>query len=438
MKILYVSQYFPPEMGAPAARVYELSREWVRLGHDVTVLTGFPNHPTGVIPPEYRGQLIRREVVDGIRVVRTPIYAAANKGFFRRSCNYFSYGTSASIIGPFLTDKPDVLIATSPQFLTAIAGLWLSTLKRVPFVFEVRDLWPRSIVEVGAMKAGSPAIRALEVLERTLYRRADHIVPVTESFVDEIAAHGASREKISVIPNGVDLELFRPRCRTTARRGLELPEGFLVTYVGTHGMAHGLDLALDAAIRMKEENVHFLLVGEGAKKAELKARAAAENITNVTFLDQQPRDRVAQIYSASDLCLVLLRDLPLFRTVIPSKIFEFMGAGRPILTTVDGESRGILERSGAGLFSPPEDLDALVSSIRELAGDHERLSRMGAAGREFVEQNYSRPALARRYADVLEDVVARRASLPRKEASVLRLDDARGTAPAEERRNKVA
>ena len=401
MRILYVSQYFPPEMGAPAARVHELCREWARYGHDVTVLTGFPNHPTGIVPPEYRGQLIRRDEVDGVRVIRTPIYAAANKGFFRRVLNYGSFAASASALGPFLAKRPDVLIATSPQFLTGIAGWWLAAVTRVPFVFEVRDLWPRSIVEVGAMREGSIAIRLLEMLERFLYRRADRIVAVTDSFVDAIAGNGISRDKIAVVTNGVDLELFRPADRDTARAALGLPAGFTATYVGTHGMAHGLGMLLDAAKRLRAAGVSFLLVGEGAEKAKLKERATSEGITNVTFLDQQPRDRVAQIYAASDLCLVLLRDLPLFRTVIPSKMFEFMGSARPILTTVDGESRGILERAGAGRFSPPEDLDAFVAAIRELAQAPGELDRMGRAGRTFVEAHYSRPALAARYLDLL-------------------------------------
>lgn len=405
MNILFVSQYFPPEMGAPSARVHELSREWVRLGHDVTVLTGFPNHPTGVIPPEYRGEWLRRETVDGIAVVRTPIYVAANKGVVRRGLNYLSFGISASLLGPFLTERPDVVIGTSPQILTALAGLWLAGVKRVPFVLEVRDLWPRSIVEVGAMKAGSPGIRALEQVEHLLYRRSDRIVAVTESFVDEIGAHGVPREKIAVVTNGVDVDLFRPASRDTARRELGLRDGFLATYVGTHGMAHGLDTLLDTAKRLAGDGIQLLLVGEGAEKARLEGRARATGITNLTFWGQQPRDRVAKIYAASDVCLVVLRDLPLFRTVIPSKIFEFMGAGRPVLTTVDGESRGIIERAGAGVFSPPEDAEALAGALRHLASAPADLARMGAAGRRYVETHYSRTALAVRYLEVLRQLV---------------------------------
>jgi colanic acid biosynthesis glycosyl transferase WcaI len=403
VKILFVSQYFPPEMGAPAARVYELTRSWARAGHDVCVLTGFPNHPTGVVPPEYRGELVRQEEIDGIHVLRVPIYAAANAGFVRRVANYVSYGLSASLVGPWLAKRPDVLIATSPQMLTALAGLWVAGLKRVPFVFEVRDLWPRSIVEVGAMKAGTPAVRLLEGLERFLYRRADRIVAVTDSFVDEIAATGVPRSKISVVTNGVDLELFSPRSADEARARLGLGDEFLVSYVGTHGMAHGLDIALDAAKELSRERIRFLFVGEGAEKAALKRRAREERIENVTFWDQRSRSEVADILSASNLCLVLLRDRPVFRTVIPSKIFEIMGSARPILTTVDGESRSIIERANAGIFCKPE-ASPLARTIRTLSSDSARLESMGNAGRRFVESHYSRDALANEYLQILSSV----------------------------------
>ncbi|MBN2576784.1 MAG: glycosyltransferase family 4 protein [Deltaproteobacteria bacterium] len=405
MRILYVSQYFPPEMGAPAARVYELSREWVRLGHQVTVLTGFPNHPTGVIPPEYRGQWLRRDIVDGIEVVRVPIYAAANRGFAKRIANYLSYAASASVVGPWVAGRPDLVLATSPQFMTAVAGYWLSRIYRAPFVFEVRDLWPRSIVAVGAMSARSPIVKALEQVELFLYRKATRVVTVTESFVDEIAARGIDRAKISVITNGVDLELFRPGSRADARAQLGLPGGFLAAYVGTHGMAHGLGMILDAAPRLRDQGVTFLLVGEGAEKPALRERASREGIENVMFWDQRPRDVIAQVYAAADVCLVLLRKDPLFTTVIPSKIFEFMGAGRAIHTTVDGESRRIIERAGAGVFSPPEDVDAFVATLRALAGDRARLEELGRSARAYVEDNYARPVLAARYAELLARIV---------------------------------
>jgi glycosyltransferase involved in cell wall biosynthesis len=213
---------------------------------------------------------------------------------------------------------------------------------------------------------------------------------------------------MTVITNGVDLELFRPLPREEARRELGLPPGFLAVYVGTHGMAHGLDLVLDAARLPAARDMTFLLVGEGAEKAALKARAAAQGIGNVAFWDQQPRERVARIVAAADACLVLLRDKPLFRSVIPSKMFEFMGSGRAIVTTVDGESRRILDRAGAGVFVPPERPEALVESLAALAASPGRLEALGRSGRSYVEGHYSRPALAARYAEVLAGVVERR------------------------------
>lgn len=408
MRILYVSQYFPPEMGAPAARVSELARAWAGLGHEVQVLTGFPNHPTGVIPPGYRGEWTRRErppELGGVEVLRVPIHAAANRGLFRRALNYGSFALSSGLVGPLLAKRPDVLVATSPQILTAVSGAWLATLLRVPFVFEVRDLWPKSIVAVGALPAGSPAVKALALVERALYARADRIVAVTESFVDEIAAMGVRREKIQVVTNGVDLDLFRPRDRAQARRALGLPaEGFLASYVGTHGMAHGLATLLDAAALLRKRGgaaaqATVLLVGEGAEKAALAARAREHGLDRVLFWDQRPREEVAQVLAASDACLVLLRDDPLFRTVLPSKMFECMGAARAMVSTVDGEARALLERAGAGLFVPPGDAAALAEALARLAADPSPLDPMGRSGRAHVEAFYSRPALARRYLD---------------------------------------
>jgi colanic acid biosynthesis glycosyl transferase WcaI len=408
MRILYLSQYFPPEMGAPAARVYELSREWAASGHHVTVLTGFPNHPTGVIPPEYRGQAFRREEVDGIHVVRTPIYAAANRGLFKRAANYASYAVSAAVLGPLLARaRPDVLIATSPQILTAVSGWWLSRLRRVPFVFEVRDIWPRSIVEVGALPEGHPAVRALERLEMFLYRQADRVVVVTDSFVDELAERGVPREKLRVVKNGVDLELFQPQPRDNeVRRELGLrPGNFMALYVGTHGMAHGLGTVLDAAERLRDRpEVRFVLVGEGADKKALRERASRLRLQNVTFVDQQPRQRIPLYLAASDASLVLLKEKPLFKTVLPSKIFEILAAGRALILGVDGEARRLVEEAGAGVYVRPEDAGELAEAVLNLQGRPRDCEQMGRRGRAFVEQGYSRGALARKYLDVLGEL----------------------------------
>lgn len=408
MRILFLSHYYPPEVNAPANRVGQLARAWAADGHDITVLTGFPNHPTGVVPPAYRGRpYIRHEEDRGVHVARTPIYAAPNKGILRRSLNYASYSLSAATIGSFITARPDVVVATSPQFLTAVAGYAVARAKRVPFVLEVRDLWPASIVDVGAMRPGSPAVRVLEAAERFLYRHADHIVVVTDSFVDTIAAHGIARDKMSVVKNGVDLEMFRPGpTDNRVRERLGLREKFVAAYIGTHGMAHGLDTILEAAVLLRhDDRYRFLLIGDGAEKRALQQRAVSAGLTNVLFLDQVPHEAIPDHIRAADVTLVLLRDRPLFRSVIPSKIFEFMGAGRPIVIGVDGEARGLVEEAGAGVFVPPEDATMLVAAVHRLAGDAVARSRMGQNGRDFVERRFSRQAQARLYLERLDRII---------------------------------
>jgi colanic acid biosynthesis glycosyl transferase WcaI len=409
MHILYISQYFPPEMGAPAARVYELSREWVRMGHRVTVLTGFPNHPTGVVPPEYRGRAFERETTDGIEVVRTWLYAAPNRDRARRILNYLSFPASAIVLGAPSIRGADVVIGTSPQFLVAVAGWVVAAVKRRPFIFEVRDLWPDSIEAVGAIHSRT-ILGALRAVEEFLYRRATRIVAVARSTPRILAERGFDPRKMAVIPNGVDLDLFEPGSHDNEFRRRHVPAGsFVVSYIGTHGMAHALDSVLRTAHALRDDpRFRFLLVGEGAEKPKLLAQAAELGCDNVVFLDQQPRGTLPEIYRASDVCLVPLRKTPLFQAVLPSKMFEIMGCGRPIVLSVEGEAKELLAESGAGVAVEPESVDALAAALRTLAADPARTTSMGEAGRAFVEAKYSRTALARDYIEVLRAVVLRR------------------------------
>jgi putative colanic acid biosynthesis glycosyltransferase WcaI len=406
MHILYVSQYFPPEMGAPAARVWELSREWVRVNHRVTVITGFPNHPTGQIPPEYRRRLFQRERRDGIDVVRTWLYAAPNRGKLRRMCNYLSFPISALALGVPSIGTCDVVIGTSPQLLVGVAGLAAAAIKRRPFVFEVRDLWPDSITAVEGLSS-RVVIGALRRIEESLYRRADRIVVVARSTRRIISQRGFDATKIAVVPNGVDLDFFRPGPPNDEIRRRFVPEGgFLVSYIGTHGMAHGLETVLSAAEMLaSERRYHFLLVGEGAEKDKLVAIVRERRIENVTLLAQQPRASLPEFYRASDLCLVPLRRNELFRSVLPSKMFEIMGCGRPILLGVEGEARELLQESGAGLAVQPESATALRDAIMRLASRPDEARGMGEHGRSFVEAHYSRSSLAANYLQVLEETI---------------------------------
>ena len=402
VKVVYLSQYFPPEMGAPAARVHELSREWARQGLSVTVLTGMPNHPTGIVPRRYRGLLYCREELDGIDVCRAYVYATPNKGVYRRALNYISFLFASVFIGFFKLRKPDVIIATSPQLLAGLAGWALAALKRVPFVFEVRDLWPESIEAVGAVK-NRALLAPLYALVNRLYRSAKHIVVVTDTMKETLVARGIPASKISVFKNGVDLDFFRPDAGAgDIRKVHRLNDDFVVLYIGTMGMAHGLEVVIAAARALKDEKVKFLLVGEGARKAHLKAAAAAS--PNVIIADGCPRKRVRDYILSADACLVHLRKSDLFETVLPSKMFEMMGCAKPILLGVNGEARRTLEQAQAGCWFPPEDGEALARETLRLRNDSALAARLGANGRRFAEANYSRSAIAGKYAELLREI----------------------------------
>lgn len=415
MKILYVSQYFPPEMGAPAGRVYELSRHWVEAGHHVTVLTGFPNHPTGVVPVQYQRGLrsgTMRERVDGIDVVRTWLYPAPNRRPMERMSNYSSFCVSACLRGVFL-DRPDVVIATSPQLLVGLSGWWIGRLKRCPFVFEVRDLWPESLLASGVGRQDSLLIRSLERLASFLYRRSDRITVVTEAFKDNLTMRrGLPGEKIDVVENGVETELFSPEKDSVAIRQANGLDGkFVVSYIGTMGYAHGLDIITQAACRLKETlpEALFLLVGEGAEKDQLRALAEKERLSNILFLDQQPRQTIPRFINASDVCLVLLRNAELFTTVLPSKMLEFMACGRPVVLGVDGQARKVLDKANAGVYIKPGDPEALTQAVMDLYRDPALRFRLGENGRAFICEHYSRKQKALQYLNILECLTEKKA-----------------------------
>lgn len=409
MRITFLCQYFPPEMGAPSARTYEHARHWAALGHKVTVITGFPNHPTGIIRPEYRGQFIRREKVDGIDLLRTWIYCAPNKGFFKRVLNFLSFFFSSFILGALLTQRSDVVVGTSPQFFCAVSAWLLSVLKRVPFVFEVRDIWPQSAIELGALR-NPLIIRALETIELLLYRRAALIVIVAESTKPYLLAKGIPADKIALIPNGIDpqyLAQARAASGESVRAETGLQDRFIVSYIGTHGMSHALDTVLKAAVQLRDDAaLHFLFVGEGAEKDRLRQMAAELKLENVTFLKEQPRDRLLDFYRASDASLVPLRRLDIFKKVLPSKIFELMGTGSPIICSVEGEAAALIRRAEAGLCIEPENADALVAALRQLRADPHLRAQFGAAGERFVKTHYLRTVLAERYVEALKAVVS--------------------------------
>jgi colanic acid biosynthesis glycosyl transferase WcaI len=407
VKILYVSQYFPPEMGAPAARVAELSRYWAQDGREVTVLTGFPNHPTGVVPEKYRAKfrrLVAREKINGVNIIRTWLLPFPNRKTYERMLNYASFCVSSAVTGLFL-QRSDVVIASSPQLLVGLAGWWLARCKRSRFIFEVRDLWPESLAAVGVGNSNSATYRVLARIAGFLYRKSDHIVVVTSAFKNYLVQHWqVAPEKISVVENGVEADLFKPGTETDLRTELGAAGKFVVSYIGTIGIAHGLETLIEAAAQLQESapQVLFLMVGEGAEKEMLVSLVRSRGLRNLRFLDQQSREKIPAYVCASDVCVVLLKKNEIFKTVIPSKMLEFMSCARPVILGVEGQAREILEEAQAGICIEPESVSKLTQAVLHLAGDQALREKMGRNGRRHILQHFSRRHTATAYLDVVD------------------------------------
>lgn len=405
MKILFLSHYFPPEVNAPATRTFEHCKRWCQQGHEVTVVSCVPHHPMGEAYPGYTNRWWYEEQIDGIRAIRIKTYITANEGFLKRTLNYVIYMLLAILYSPFLA-KTDVVVSTSPQFFNGLAGYFVSRIKRAPWLLEIRDLWPESILAVGAIK-NRHLIAALEAIERFVYRKADHIVPVTKAFETHIAQRGGSADAITVIRNGVNLDLFEQLPRDDALATQWALQGkFVCAYVGTHGMAHGLDTILEAAELLKDEtDIVFLMVGDGAERARLAEAVESRGLSNVKMMGQQAKELMPAIWSITDLSLVLLKKLDLFKTVIPSKIFESMAMSRPIVLGVEGEVQGIIEASGSGLCIEPESAQELASAVLRLKNDRALYEQLCSAGRPYVAQNFDRKVLADQYIGLLGSLV---------------------------------
>lgn len=380
MRILFIADNFPPETNAAATRVFERATYWAEWGHEVTVISSWPNFPQGRIYDGYRNAWFGEEVRDGIRVVRVKTFIAPNRGALMRTLDFLSFMAGAIAAG-FLQRRPDVVVATSPQFFAAVAG-WMVSLRHFrPFVFELGDIWPASIIAVGAMRP-SFFLRLLEKLELFLYHRAAAVVALTQAFKANLTGRGIPPGKIAVVRNGVDLGRYAP-----APRDGELDETwgtagkFVVGYVGTHGMAHGLENVLETAARLRHrDDIRFLLVGEGAERPALVEEKQRRGLDNVLMLPMQPKSEMTRIWSLCDVALVHLRDSPVFAEVIPSKIFEAMAMGLPILIVAPpGEATEIVTGHGAGLQVPPEDPERFAAAVLGMADDPLRRQAMAAA-----------------------------------------------------------
>ena len=402
LKVLFLTDNFPPEVNAPATRTYEHCREWVKKGTEVTVLTCFPNYPQGKIYSGYKNKFYQIEYIDGIKVIRLWSYVTANEGFVKRILDYVSFAFMAFWAGLF--KKTDIIVATSPQFFTAVAGGALGFFKRIPWVFEVRDLWPESIRAVNALKQ-SKILDALEQLELFLYRKATRIVVVTEAFKENIARRGIDPSKIDIVKNGVILNAFLPRPKDAELiEKLGLKEKFVVAYMGTHGMAHKLDFLIKSAKKITDSSIQFVFIGDGAEKTHLLKLIETEKPQNVLLLPSVSKSEIATYISITDVALVNLKKSDTFKTVIPSKIFENAAMQKPILLGVEGESQEIIEKYQAGICFEPENESDFIEKLAKLKND-KVFYQQSQEGCELLANDFNRIELAHRLLNILQDLI---------------------------------
>jgi glycosyltransferase involved in cell wall biosynthesis len=406
-RILVLSHYFHPEGNAPASRVHEMARRWVRDGHEVTVITCAPNHPNGAVYAGYQNWPLQRETVDGIHVLRVGTFLAANRGKFRRVLSFVSYMLVATLVALF-QPRPDVLIATSPQFFCGWAGVMVAALRRLPFILEIRDIWPESIQAVG-LAPRKLLMRILERMERRMYASAWRIVTVGDGYKQKLMQRNVPASKIEIVTNGIDRELF-----TAGERDTEILDAyglagkFVCAYVGTIGMAAGLDVVLRAARIFRDrgrDDIRFLLVGDGATRLELQARALDQGLDNVIFTGLVGKPMVPRILRSVDACLVHLRKRELFESVLPSKIFEASGMGRPVILGVKGCAASLLREARAGICIEPENEHDLVKAVESLAADPRFARALGTNGMDYVHRHFDRDALSSRYLHVIRQSI---------------------------------
>jgi len=405
MHILFLTDNFPPESNAPAVRTYEHAIRWVAAGYKVTVVTCFPNFPDGKIFSGYKNGLYSKETMDGIDVIRVKTYMTANEGFLKRTLDYVSFMLSGSIAALFVR-RPDVVIATSPQFFCGLAGMLVSTIRRKKFILEVRDIWPASIVALGLME-DTLTIRMLEKLEKLLYRSADAIVVVTHIFKDEIGPKVSNPTKISIVLNGVNGSLFVPQAKSVQlMERFDLQNKFVVGYIGTHGMAHDLGNVVSAIEHLRHrEDILFIFVGAGAERNTVENLVAEKGLSQVRMINQQPRERMPEFLGLCDLSLVPLRDAPLFATVIPSKLFECMSMGVPVLMALpEGEATKIVESTGCGRVVEPAQPIQMAVAIEEMVDNPLVRANCREAGLNAAVM-YSRDAAAAKMLDVIKRTV---------------------------------
>ena len=403
MKILFITDNFTPEVNAPATRTYEHVKEWIKDPDvEVTVVTCAPNFPHGNVYDGYKNKFYQKEYIDGIEVIRIWSYITSNSGFVKRILDYVSFGVMAFFVGLFR--KQDLIIATSPQFFTTWAAWGLGKLKRTPWVFELRDLWPESIKTVGAMKQGK-AIDILEKIEIGLYKSCTKVVAVTDAFKTNLISRGIDAEKVDVVTNGSNMDLFSVGKKDEKLLDVLGLEGkFVVGYIGTHGMAHSLDFVVKSIAGVQDESIHFLFIGDGAMKQTIVDIAKDLELKNITFLDPIVKEEVPKYLNICDVSLAPLKKEDNFKAVIPSKIFEASAMRKPTLLGVEGQAQEILEKYDAGICFEPENEIDFLEKLDVLKNDVKKYKEF-QNGCDKLAIDFDRKVLAKKMLEILKGLV---------------------------------
>ena len=408
MKILFLTQYCPPEVGAPQNRIFEFAKQLKGFGHEVSILTAMPNYPKGEIFDEYKGKKTVVEEIEGIKIVRTSIYATKDKAFTKRLRNYLSFTFSCLIQGAKFIDRQDVIITESPPLFLGWSGYILSKWKHAKFIFNVSDLWPESAVKLGVLN-NKLFIKLSTWLEEFCYRKATAVTGQTKGIVDNIVQRGINSNKVHLITNGVDTQFFKPENRDeTFRKEIGIENKFSLCYAGIHGVAQGLEVIINTAEILREyESIQFVFIGDGPEKQKLIDLKEKKNLKNITFLPVQAKINMPRIIASMDATIIPLKKLDLFKGALPSKMFEALASELPIILGVEGEAKNLIEEAGAGIVVEPENPEELALAVKTSYNDNQLRKRLGRNGREYVIKNYSRTSIARKLERILYDVINR-------------------------------
>ena len=405
MRILILTHFYPPEMGGASARLHGLARWLVNSGNQVTVITGFPNYPSGVVLKEYRGRRRMSETIDGVEVIRTWVYASPHRKTSKRLANYFSFVASSIVTGLTTKRSFDLIFASSPPLFIGLSGLALARLHHLPLLFDIRDLWPQVAIDAGELNPSSLTVRLMNRLATFLYRQADHITPVTETKRQRLIALGVPAKKLTVVTNGVDLDRVTPSQTINKRTELGLEGKFVVLYAGLIGIAQGVEIMADAAERLRAHaDIHFLIVGDGIRKAALEEHIIQRELSNVTLLPRQPREVIPDFLAAADVSLVPLLNSGL-EDAVPSKMLEAWANQRAVILAAAGEAAAVMNRCNGGLVVAPEAPHQLDEAILALRDDRKQLETFAQNGHEFVKNYFDRRALALQLEQVLQGLV---------------------------------